>query len=407
MGLFTSCFYMSSIGTFQVFYITLLGISFKKLKFVDEKFESSLSKMLANMMLPSFIFCEVLLNFDNNNLYQLSQTVFGLFTVFFLSIIVGYIFGILFKFERGEKNILMAVLSSNNSTSIALILIYVLEPNLYSMKFVSPSQSGVTKPTDRGRLYISLMSIVSNLWRWSVTYNLINENPQTDLTQALIEKNNKFSEDIKGLNKQKKQNKSYVELLKEMINIPISVAIITLIFSFNNFIKNIFTSPTSMIKLTLFDAHLTVSKCYSFCVLFMLGLNISNVICGKEGGKSEASNNIHTLDQEKNLQPFQNAKSRINYYNIFLAAILKLVIIPLLGSPIIIYYWKNNYIFDPVLVYLLLFSLAAPTAINVMLICNMKKAWEDYVAIYMLVSYTICLVTITISNTVFIYILSP
>jgi predicted permease len=407
MGLLTSCFYISSIGTFQVFYITLLGILFKKLKFVDEKFESSLSKILANLMLPSFIFCEVLLNFDNNNMYQLSQTLLGLFTVIILAVLFGYIFGILFNFQGGERNILIAVLSSHNSASIALILIYVLEPRLNSFLFVSPTEGQIRKATDRARLYISLMSIFSNLWRWSVSYTLIKEDPQTELTQGLLDKNKELSDDIKGLNKQKNNNKSWVELLKEMLNVPIVVAIITLIFSFNSFTKNIFTSPSSIIKVTLFNAHMTVSNSFPFCVLFMLGLNICNVLNGKEGYKKAATENHNTLDQENNTNSLQNAKSRINYYNIFLAAILKLIIMPLLGSPIIIYFWKNNYIYDPVLVYLLLFSLASPTAVNLMLICNMKNAWVDYVSVYMLVTYTICLVTITIANTVFIYILSP
>jgi predicted permease len=406
MGLLTSCFYVSSIGTFQVLYITILGILFKKFKYVDEKFESSLSKILANLILPSFIFCEVLLNFDSNNFYQLSQTVLGLLTVNILTVILGYIFGVILKFRQGERNILIAVLSSHNSTSIALILIYVLEPNLSSFHFMPPTEGPLIKSTDRGMLYISLMSIVSNIWRWSVTYSLINEEPETELTQGLLEIKIEKSEDIKGLNKHKKTDKTLGEFFKELLNIPIVVAILTLIFSLNNFTKNILTGPNSIIKLTLFNAHLTMSKGYAFCVLFMLGLNIYNVIYGKKNFYDNPNN----IDEEKNLGPFKNSfkpKTRINYYNICWGAILKLVIVPLLGTPIIIYYWKNNYIYDPVLVYLLLFSLASPTAVNVMLICNMKKAWEDYVAVYMLVTYTICLVTVTIANTVYIYILSP
>jgi predicted permease len=408
MGLFLECFYISSVGTFQIIYIALLGILFKHLKLVDKKFEDSLSKVIANLMLPSFIFCEVILNFDSSNWYLLIHILLGYLTVSFLGIIVGYIYAIIIGSDPNERKFFLAVLSSPNTTSITLILIEVLNPILETLKYnplqdtTGNSLNKITVPTakERGLLYISLLSIFSNIWRWAVTYNLIHKRDidyikeinqvqinkvkiidsyQSEKEELLLPKNNGLT-----LVSDSKQDKSLREIFVEIINTPIVVSVLTLILSFSSFFKNLFTNDSSIFKVTLFNVHMTISKGYTFSVMFMLGLNIYNIFNEDDSTKKE----------------------KINMKIITGLAFIKMILMPLIGSPIIFYYQSHGFIEDPVLVFLMLFTLASPTAINILVICNVKKAWVHYMSLLMSVVYCFCIISITVSNAIFLYLLS-
>ena len=407
-GLFGSCLYISTIGTFQIFYIAALGILFKKYKVVDDKFENSLSKIIANLMLPSFIFCEVILNFDSQNYYQLVQSILGSITINFSALLVGYIYSKICGHSENEKNLILALLSSQSTTSMGLILIQVLNPILNNLKFNQPLDATVTviDARQRGLLYISLLSIISNVWRWTITYNLINEDSKTELQQCLLEKhesiNNNMSQ-IQIVNSQR----GWKDIFLGLINVPIVVALITLAFSLSSTIKNILTDENSIIKQTLFSVHMTISKSYTFCVILMLGLNISNVIGTDKTSKEDT--NIQQGNYNRMSIGSRNTETEakpVNYTNIVITSLLKLLAVPIVGTPMILYFRSQNLIYDPVLVYLLLFGLFSPSAINIMLICNLKKAWEKYVTLYMGFSNCLSIITITISNAVILYLLS-
>jgi predicted permease len=116
----------------------------------------------------------------------------------------------------------------------------------------------------------------------------------------------------------------------------------------------------------------------------MLGLNIYNIFHGEEGG-----------DQEQ-----------VNLKKVVGLCLMKLVIVPLIGSPVVFYFQSQGFIEDPVLVFLMLFTLASPTAINILVICNLKKAWVHYMSLIMSFTYLFCMVTITLNNSIFLYLLS-
>lgn len=412
MVLILECLYISSVGTFQILYIALLGILFKHLKLVDKKFEDSLSKVIANLMLPSFIFCEVILNFDSSNWYLLIHILLGYLTVSLFGVILGYIYSIITGSDKNERNFFMAVLSSPNTTSITLILIEVLNPILETLKY-SPLQNSsenisnkisVPSAKERGLLYISLLSIFSNIWRWAVTYNLINKREidnlneneysqvqvnksnildvnQNDKQELLLPKTNLISDYDQPF--KRSNDKSYREIFVEIINTPIIVSVLTLSLSFSSFFKNLFTNDSSIFKETLLNVHLTISKGYTFSVMFMLGLNIYNI-----------------FSQDLSIQ-----KEKINMKILIGLTFIKMILMPLIGSPIIFYYQSNGFIEDPVLVFLMLFTLASPIAINILVICNVKKAWVHYMSLLMSMVYCFCVVSITVSNTIFLYLL--
>ena len=56
-------FYASTLSTFHWLSIAVLGVVAKKIGFVDSKFKSGLSKVVTNIILPFFIFAQIVNNF--------------------------------------------------------------------------------------------------------------------------------------------------------------------------------------------------------------------------------------------------------------------------------------------------------------------------------------------------------
>ena len=239
-------------------------------RLVDRYFEKSLSKLVADLMLPAFIFCEVMTNFDKSNYFLLFHVFLGCITTYLIGVVVAYIYSKIMQSEENERNLFIALLSSPNTTSITLIMIEVLHPILNTYKYdYSDSQTGIMPANmpdarERGLMYISLTSIFSNLWRWSVTYNYIDPPvPKSGVEERLIEKEN--------------NTKEWKELLKEVLNVPIVVSIVTLILCMSSTVKFVFTDPDSILKMSFLSANQTIAKGYTFAAIFVLGLNIANI----------------------------------------------------------------------------------------------------------------------------------
>ena len=84
---------------------------------------------------------------------------------------------------------------------------------------------------------------------------------------------------------------------------------------------------------------------------------------------------------------------------------VKLIIMPILTTPVIIYLFRNIFHSDDVLTFNYLFLGAAPPAINIIVICAYKNAFVNEIASIMIVMYTAAIITLTVNVTLFLYIL--
>jgi predicted permease len=203
-------------------------------------------------------------------------------------------------------------------------------------------------------------------------YSLINDNEQSN---NIIEIKPKY------------KPKTFTEILKSVLNMPHIASLVSLGITFIPKLQLLFITPKSILQETIMDASKTVSKAYSFLVIFILGLSISD--------------NIHFPHETvKNV-----GKNFLNKTIIFWLTLVKLVIMPILVTPIIIYIFRNVFHSDDVLTFNYLFLGAAPPAINIIVICAYKGAFTKEISSIMVVMYTAAIITLTLNITGFLYIL--
>jgi len=376
--------------------------------------------------LPAFIFCEILKNFDINNHTLIFEVILGCFTVSSLGLIIGYFTAKLCKSDTKETMFLCGVMSSPHTTSLPLILIEVLYPILKNFKSAA-AQIDLNSPVlvldakERGMLYIVLNSIFSNIWRWTVSYNLIQptEKTQTDylrvnqnpeLEENLLDKNFKkvdknsklMSErtnnpEIELVLKEKKQEVKklgFTDIFKQIVNTPIIISILSICLCINDNIKNAFIAENSILADNLLSVNSIIARCYNFTVIFVLGLNFANLSIFEK--KSNCSSNDPDAVNE---ELFSNWK-------IFIITIMKLFVVPLIGCPLIYYFRMQQLLTDDIMIFLFMFMLASPNAINIIIVCSVKRSWLKNISLIVIVTYLVSTVTLTFAITLFLYILS-
>jgi len=328
---------------------------------------------------------------------------------------------------------LCGVMSSPHTTSLPLNLIEVLYPILKDFKSgsygaIQESLAPALDAKERGMLYIVLNSIFSNIWRWTVFYNLIQPkniskaeifkvNQNEDLKVNLLEHNflraDKFQklrdenlrienenyesyDIINNQNKHKDKTEKFGcwNVFKEILNTPIIISILSICLCINNNIKLAFINKGSILADNLFSVNSIIARCYNFTVIFILGLNFANISFFNEKNKKNKFK-----DAENNEVLFSNWK-------IFIISVMKLLIFPLIGCPVIFYFRSMQFITDDILVFLFMFMLAAPNAINIIIVCSVKRSWLKNISLIVMVTYVISLVTLTFAITMFLYILS-
>lgn len=348
-----------------------------KHRLVDENFEKSLSNIIADVILPSFIFCEVILNFDSNDSSLLIQLVCGCLIVHFVGIMNGYIYAKILKKDLTELKFLCAIISSPNSTSLQLIFLEVLSSVFSELSYPTNENSPGIGARERGLVYISLFSIFANIWRWTVAFQLVETVQDEEKQQVLI---------LPEVYRKEEEEKNYTMkgVLSEILNVPIIVSAVTLLISYSQTVRSLFIQQNSFLRETILSVHFTIAKSYTFLVIFILGLNLSN-LTGEDFR--------------------QDSNSEIDIKSILSITAIKLIVNPLVGAPVIIFLHSNGFIKDGIMAYQLLFMLAAPVAINLLVICNVKQSRVKFMSVLMLVMYLGSILTITINNSIFLYIL--
>ena len=349
-------FYASTLSTFHWLAIAILGVVAKKMGFVDSKFKSGLSKVVTNIILPFFIFAQIVNNFRISQYILIIQAVIGCLVIYITGLFVGF----------GISRILPF-----------LDTIIPKNPNI------------VGDCVKRGLLYVIINSIVANIWKWSCCYYLIEpdeEDEEVDSKEYALLNDNEAGQNIVE-KKPKYKAKTFKDILKSVINMPLIASLVSLFITFIPSLQLLFITPKSILRETLMDVSKTVSKAYSFLVIFILGLSIAD--------------NVH-LPSEK----VENiGKNFLNKTIIFWLSLVKLVIMPIFTTPIIIYIFRNVFHSDDVLTFNYLFLGAAPPAINIIVICAYKNAFVNEISSIMIVMYAAAIITLTLNITGFLYIL--
>ena len=380
-------FYASTLSTFHWLAIAILGVVAKKMGFVDSKFKSGLSKVVTNIILPFFIFAQIVNNFRISQYILIIQAVIGCLVIYITGLFVGFGISRILKLNKYQHNFLGALFSTPHNTSIYVILIQVIGPFLDTIIPKNPNIVGDC--VKRGLLYVIINSIVANIWKWSCCYYLIEpdeEDEEVDSKEYALLNDNEAGQNIVE-KKPKYKAKTFKDILKSVINMPLIASLISLFITFIPSLQLLFITPKSILRETLMDVSKTVSKAYSFLVIFILGLSIAD--------------NVH-LPSEK----VENiGKNFLNKTIIFWLSLVKLVIMPIFTTPIIIYIFRNVFHSDDVLTFNYLFLGAAPPAINIIVICAYKNAFVNEISSIMIVMYAAAIITLTLNITGFLYIL--
>lgn len=170
--------YMPLHSTFHWLYIVILGVTAKKLGFVDSKFKSGLSKVVTNIILPCFVFSQIVNNFRISQYILIFQAAIGCIVIYIFGLLVGFCIAKILGLNKKQKDFLGAVFSTPHNTSIYVILIQVIGPFLDTIFPKNPYLVGDSEK--RGLLYVVINSIVANIWKWSIAYMLIEPDDEED-----------------------------------------------------------------------------------------------------------------------------------------------------------------------------------------------------------------------------------
>jgi predicted permease len=383
--------YASALSTFHWLYIASLGVIAKKMGFVDSKFKSGLSKVVTNIILPCFVFSQIVNNFRISQLFLIYQAIIGCLVIYIFGLFVGFGIARILKLDHNQHNFLGALFSTPHNTSIYVILIQVIGPFLDTIFPKNPNLVGDSEK--RGLLFVVINSIVANIWKWSCCYYLIEpddeeeEDLEENINSPLLKDNNEQIQNQIVEKKPKYKEKTFKDILKSVVNMPLIASIFSLCLTFSPSLQLLFITPKAILRETIIDVNMTVSKAYSFIVIFILGLSIAD--------------NVHFPGEEVK----KIGKNFLNANILFWLSLVKLVIMPILTTPVIIYLFRNIFHSDDVLTFNYLFLSAAPPAINIIVICAYKNAFVNEISSIMIVMYTAAIITLTLNITGFLYIL--
>ncbi len=389
-GLLLHGLYASALSTFHWLYIVILGITAKKMGFVDSKFKSGLSKVVTNIILPCFVFSQIVNNFRIYQYLLIFQAAAGCLVIYIFGLFVGFAISKILKLDKNQRNFLGAVFSTPHNTSIYVILIQVIGPFLDTIFPRNPYLIGNSER--RGLLYVVINSIVSNIWKWSCCYTLIEpddeeEDLENNINAPLLKDNDEQAQNQILEKKPKYKEKTFKDKLKSVVNMPLITSIFSLCITFIPSLQRLFITPKALLRETIIDVNMTVSKAYSFIVIFILGLSIAD--------------NVHFPGEEVK----KIGKNFLDANLLFWLSIVKLIIMPMLTAPVIIYLFRNIFHADDVLTFNYLFLGAAPPAINIIVICAYKNAFVNEISSIMIVMYTAAIITLTLNITGYLYIL--
>ncbi len=286
----------------------------------------------------------------------------------------------LLGYTEKQSRFVGAIYSSPHTTSIPVILVGIIGPVLDKLTPI-PSEIPLNAE-QRAYLYIILNSIFANIWKWSGCYYLIQPEDEEESNEELINYK-KFDENNK-LVPNKKEEFNFKIFIKKIINVPIIACICTLFITMFPSFQSYFNDPSGILNSSIVSVNIMVSKSYGFLVIFMLGITLYNTL-------SNSSENDN--------------KNFLKGWYLILVTLIKLVLMPFIAFPIIIYVFKYLFKIDDIMLFLFLFMAQAPSAINMVVICTLKNAYEETLSMMMVSQYCIAVISLTIGTSLILYII--
>lgn len=306
------------------------------------------------------------------------QSLLGCVLLYAFGFTVGYFSMKLLGYTENQSKFLGSIFSSPHTTSIPVILLSIIGPVLD--KIIPIPKSFPINAQKRGYLYIILNSIFSNIWRWSGGYYLIQR-------EDTLYKGSKKDYILATNNPKKNNEMNFKNFLNEVLNMPVIASIFSLLITMCPPLQRYFSTPGTLGNVFIFEASTLISKSYAFFIMLMLGLSLSDFIT---------------------LHPSEETKKKIIFKGLDMVwiSLIKLVIMPLVTGYLLIYIFHHLLKVDDVMLFLFLFMSAAPSAINMIVICTLKEAYVESISMLMVVMYGISIITMTLGVTWIISIIS-
>ena len=268
----------------------------------------------------------------------------------------------IFGYNSRRAKFMGAFYSSPHTISIPLILLPNIGPVLDKV---------ITVPADfketaevRGYLYIILNSIFSNIWRWSGVNYLIQPEDGTD-----------------------EGHFDFKKFLNDVFNMPILASLVSLSIAMFPSFQAKFTEKGSVLNYLIYDLNLIIGKAYTFLVILMLGLSLSDFIT------------FHPKEEDVKKIIFKG-------YDIIWFSLFKLVAMPVICAPVMIYVSRSLLGADDCQLFVFFIMAASPSAINMILVCTEKKAYVETISMLMVVMYGLSMITLTLATPIIVYLLS-
>ena len=232
--------------------------------------------MVTNIILPYFVFSQIVNNFRISQIILIFQAEVGSLVIYIFGLLVGFSISMILKLDQNQHKFLGALFSTPHNSSMYVILIQAIGPFLDTIFPKNPNMVGDSEI--RGLLYVVINSIVANIWKWSCCYALIEPDNEEDELEnnysPLVKDNDEQNQKKKIVEKKPKYvEKTFKDKLKSVINMPLIISIFSLCIIFSPNLR-LFITPKAILGDTIIDVNMTVSKAYSFIVIFILGLSI-------------------------------------------------------------------------------------------------------------------------------------
>ncbi|MCQ2819676.1 MAG: AEC family transporter [archaeon] len=376
----------------------------------SKDFSEGTSRMLTNIILPCYIFTQMMNNLRLSEFTKIFHCLIGCLIVIVIGAILGLISGKCLSNNKKEFLFLTAAFSSSDSTAFLIILAQVCGPFLDA---IQPPKVGELPAGQRALYYVVLITILNNFWKWTFCYYMIKigdknkegvEKDYQQLTemQNLGNKEENKEPDYIGLEEEeklitnketqvqpiKKDDKPHYEVKEGLLNIPIIVMLITLVIVFIPPLQTLFTTKDTFLNLTIISVNVLVGKSYNFLCMFLLGLFVCESL--HLGGEKE--------------RPYQN--QFLSLTDIIWLTSLKLILMPLLTIPVLILIFHYTIEVDIVLFYLIFILSASPIDINMNVICGYKINFIETCSILCSAMFVVSLLTYIVQSTLIIYVLN-
>ena len=346
--------------------------------------------MILNIIVPCYLFTEIMNNIFIYSYIEILQCFLGCAVVVIIGLLINILAsGCLVKDKRQFK-FLSCVFSTSDSSVFLLVLAQICGPIIDSIK---PPKTGELTADKRALKYIAIISIMNHIWKWAGCFYLIegensDEIPVKEIELKMLENkkhNNEESAKIEDYaHKEKAKNDTST---KSHYNFPLYSIIFSLLLCLIPPLQNNFVDKSSFLNATIISVNTVVGKSFNFCCIFLVGLFVCETM------------NWNSIK----LRPYEN--QFLSIIDIIWISSLKLILMPLLCIPVILYLLNNIFNADICLLFVLFIFASSPFDMNLNIICGIKNAFIETCSILNCVMIICSIGTLILQVTLSVYVL--